>query len=84
MKRIYLKPEIFSVNYIEEAIMLTQSESERNVSGGPTEKPDGDDKPLTPGVEEWTDPDDDPYGGEGSGTGGSGNRSKSGMLWDEW
>lgn len=81
MKRIYLKPEVFAIRCIEEAIMLSESESERNVSGGPTQD---DDKPLTPKVEDWTDPDEDPYQGGGQGSGGGGNRSKSGMIWDEW
>lgn len=81
MKRIYLKPEVFAIRCIEEAVMLSESESARNVAGGPTEDRE---KPLTPGVEDWTDPDDDPYQGGGQGSGGSGNRSKSGMIWDEW
>lgn len=81
MKRIYLKPETLTILCIEEAIMLSKSESERNVSGGPTQD---DDKPLTPKVEDWTNSDEDPYQGGGQGSGGSGNRSKSGMIWDEW
>lgn len=81
MKRIYLKPEMFIIKYIDEAIMLSESESERNIAGGPTEDPEN---PLTPGVEDWTDPDDDPYQGGGQGSGGGGNRSKSAQIWDEW
>ena len=81
MKRIYLKPETLTILCIEEAIMLSESETQRNVDGGPTQT---DEKPLTPKVEDWTDPDEDPYQGGGQGSGGSGNRSKSGMIWDEW
>lgn len=84
MKRIYLKPEVFTVNCMQEGIMLTPSESTRNVGGGPTSKDNTNDKPLTPGVNEWTEEDQDPYGGKGQGTGGAGSRSKSGMIWDEW
>ena len=81
MKRIYLKPEMFIIKYIEEAIMLSESESTRNIGGGPTQDSE---KPLTPGVEDWNNKDDDPYQGGGQGNNGEGNRSKSGMIWDEW
>ena len=81
MKRIYLKPEMFVIKYIEEAIMLSESESAREIGGGPTQDPEN---PMTPGVEDWDDEDDDPYQGGGQGSGGGGNRSKSGMIWDEW
>jgi hypothetical protein len=80
MKRIYLKPEMFIIKYIEEAIMLSESESTRNIGGGPTQDPEN---PLTPGVEDWTNEDDDPYQGGGQGGNGAGNRSKGG-LWDDW
>ena len=81
MKCIYLKPETLAILCIEEAIMLSESETQRNVAGGPTQT---DEKPLTPEVEDWTDPDEDPYQGGGQGNNGDGNRSKSGMIWDEW
>lgn len=81
MKCIYLKPEILAINCIEEAIMLSESQNERNVDGGPTQDSEN---PLPPGVSEWEDNDQDPYGGAGQGSGGGGNRSKSGMIWDEW
>ena len=79
MKRIYLKPEMFIIKYIEEAIMLSESESTRNIGGGPTQDPE---KPLTPGVNEWSDENQDPYGNQGQD--GHTNRAKSGMIWDEW
>lgn len=79
MKCIYLKPEVFAIRCIEEAVMLSESESTRNISGGPTTDPE---KPLTPGVNEWDKEDTDPYAGHGQGPGG--NRAKSGMIWDEW
>ena len=81
MKRIYLKPEMVTINCIEEAIMLSESQNERNIGGGPTQDPE---KPLTPGVSEWTSDDQDPYGGAGQGSGGGGNRSKSNTIWDDW
>ena len=81
MKRIYLKPETLAILCIEEAIMLSESETQRNVGGGPTQT---DEKPLTPQVEDWTDPDEDPYQSGGQGNNGDGNRAKSGMIWDEW
>jgi hypothetical protein len=81
MKRIYLKPEVFIVKYMERAIMLTASESTRNVGGGPTQDPTN---PLTPGVEDWNNSDDDPYQGGGQGSGGAGNRAKGFGAWDEW
>ena len=81
MKRIYLKPETLAIQCVEEAIMLSESETQRNVDGGPTQT---DEKPLTPQVQDWTDPDEDPYQGGGQGNNGDGNRSKSGMIWDEW
>ena len=81
MKRIYLKPETLTILCIEEAIMLSESETQRNVDGGPTQT---DEKPLTPQVQDWTDPDVNPYQGGGQGNNGDGNRAKSSMIWDEW
>ena len=81
MKRIYLKPEIFNIQCIEETIMLTESESARNIGGGPTQDSEN---PLTPGVNDWKDENQDPYANHGPGSGGAGNRSKTGMIWDEW
>ena len=78
MKRIYIKPEMVTLTCYIESVMLSKSESTRNIAGGPIE--DAGDKPLAPGVMDYNDPDIDPYGGHGQGTGGGGNRSKD---WDD-
>ena len=78
MKRIYIKPEMVAVTCKMESVMLSKSESQRNIGGGPVDVKDG--KILPPSVMDYNDPDIDPYGGHGQGTGGSGNRSKD---WDD-
>lgn len=78
MKRIYIKPEMVAVTCKMESVMLSKSESQRNIGGGPVEEKDG--KILPPSVKDFDDVSIDPYGGHGQGTGGGGNRSKD---WDD-
>ena len=78
MKKHYLKPDstVIVINFTE-GHMLSDSETKRNVDGGPTD--DG-----LPGTVGETDEDTNPYGGHGQGSGGSGNRGKiGGGLWDD-
>lgn len=81
MKLIYLQPEIemFS-SYSEGSLMAATLDSKRQIGGGPTDEG----MPSVVGEIEEDDDETDPYGGHGVGTGGGGNRSKSGMIWDEW
>lgn len=87
MKMIYLKPltEVLASCYSESPLMANSfedSDSERGIGGGVTNTGGGGvDLPVEAGE---TDGNTDPYGGKGSGTGGDGNRSKTGMIWDEW
>lgn len=78
MKKYYIKP--FSVVYSVECIegqLLTESQSARNVGGGPT----GEGMPGTVGE---TGDGTDPYGGHGQGNGGGGSRGKDDYdPWDE-
>ena len=78
MKKKYLKP--FSVVYSMECTegqLLSESQSARNIGGGPT----GEGMPGTVGE---TDGDTDPYGGHGQGNGGGGSRGKDDSdPWDE-
>jgi hypothetical protein len=76
MKRIYVKPETVVVAIQGRALMLSASESAREVGGDPTNN-------GMPGTVGETDDDTDPYGGHGQGSGGGGNRSK-GSLWGDW
>ncbi len=84
MKKHYLKPDstVIVINFTE-GHMLSDSETKRNVDGGPT-----DDGGL-PGTVGETDGETDPYSddegnGHGQGSGGSGNRGKiGGGLWDD-
>ena len=78
MKRIYIKPEMVAMTCYIESVMLSKSESPREIAGGPYD--DAGEKPLGPGVMDYNNPDIDPYGGHGQGSGGSGNRSKD---WDD-
>ena len=78
MKIAYVKPETLAVAVMHfESLLLSQSEAPRETGGDPT----SEGLPTTVGE---TDDDTDPYGDHGVGTGGGGNRSKSGMIWDEW
>ena len=84
MKMTYVKPETLAVAVMHfESLLLSASESPREIGGGVTEGSDG--LPTTTGE---TGEGIDPFGGHGQGgstsTGGSsGNRSKGG-LWDDW
>lgn len=82
MKMTYKKPETLAVAVMHfESLLLSQSETGRSMAGGPTE----DGLPSTVGETDGeTNPFGDDEGGHGQGSGGSGNRSKSGMIWDEW
>jgi hypothetical protein len=85
MKLIYLQPqiEVFSSCYTEGSLMAATIESARNLDGGPAED---NEKPL-PGTVGNTSEEEDGYGhgvGDPSDPVGGGNRSKSGMIWDEW
>ena len=87
MKMTYIKPEALTVTVMHfESLLLSQSETPRGTAGDPT----NNGLPTTVGE---TDGETNPYGDEegnhgqgGSSSigGGSGNRSKSGMIWDEW
>lgn len=80
MKMTYVKPETLAVAVMHfESLLLSQSENPRGVEGGVTEGSDG-----LPGNVGETDGETDPYDEHGQGSGGGGNRSKSGMIWDEW
>ena len=84
MKMTYIKPEALTVTVMHfESLLLSASETGRGTGGGPTESEGQDGTPLPTTVGE-TDGETDPYSGHGQGTGGGGNRSKSGMIWDEW
>ena len=78
MKKCYMKPEcaVIALGFTE-SHMLTDSESTRNVGGEPTNQ-------GLPGTVGETDENTDPYGGHGQGSGGNGNRSKYGNLWDDF
>jgi len=78
MKKCYMKPDcaVTAVNFAE-SYMLTDSESARNVGGDPTNQ-------GLPGTVGETDENTDPYHGHGQGSGGAGNRSKWGNLWDDF
>ena len=78
MKKCYMKPEcaVIAISFTE-SHMLSDSETARNVDGGPT----GEGLPGTVGE---TDDDTDPYSGHGQGSGGGGNRSKWGNLWNDF
>ena len=78
MKRIYIKPEMVAVTCYMESVMLSKSESARNLGGGPVEDAGGE-KQMPPQIKEYTGV-EDPFGGHGQGTGGDGNRSKD---WDD-
>jgi len=88
MKMTYVKPEILAVAVMHfESLLLSQSETGRGTAGGPTERTGQDGAPLPTTVGETdgeTNPFGDDQGDHGQGSGGSGNRSKSGMIWDEW
>ena len=78
MKKHYFKPDstVIVINFTE-GHMLSDSETKRNVGGGPTDD-------SLPGTVGETDEDTDPYGGHGQGSGGDGNRGKiGGGLWDD-
>ena len=78
MKMTYVKPEALTVTVMHfESLLLTDSETPREVGGDPT----NNGLPTTTGE---TDGETDPYSGHGQGTGGSGNRAKGVNLWDEW
>lgn len=82
MKMTYIKPETLAAAVMHfESLLLSQSETPRGVEGDPT----NNGLPTTVGE---TDGNTNPYGDEegdhGQGSGGGGNRSKSGMIWDEW
>ena len=79
MKRIYIKPETLLILPYGQIVMEVTSGAPREIEGGPTSGSDG-----LPGTVGETGDDSDPYGDHGQGEGGSGNRSKSGMIWDEW
>lgn len=85
MRRIYKKPETILVTCYGDIVLdstsIIKPEEGRGVDGGPTVTGDGVDLPGSVGE---TNENTDPYGGHGSGTGQGGNRSKSGMIWDEW
>ena len=79
MKKCYMKPECCQFLTETGSHLLADStiDSTRNVGGGPT----GDGLPGTVGE---TDGETDPYEGHGQGSGGAGNRSKWGNLWDDF
>ena len=84
MKLNYQKPEVIKVCcygdiVVMEATVQEPPSSNRNLGGGVTEGDDG--LPISVGETSSTT---DPYGGHGQGSGGSGSRAKSGMIWDEW
>ena len=82
MKMTYIKPETLAVAVLHfESLLLSQSETPREIGGDPT----NNGLPTTTGE---TDGETDPFanhgqGGSSSTGGGSGNRSKGG-LWDDW
>ena len=82
MKMTYVKPETLAVAVMHfESLLLSQSETRRGVEGDPT----NNGLPTTMGeTEEGTNPYGDDEGNYGQGNNGDGNRSKSGMIWDEW
>lgn len=81
MKRIYIKPETLLVLPYGQIVMAVTSGAPRETGGAPTQEG----LPTTVGE---TDGETNPYGDEdgnhGQGENGAGNRSKSGMIWDEW
>lgn len=82
MKKHYMKPESFQFSIDKGCYLLADSiESGRFVDGDPTNTGDG---VNIPGVVGETDENTDPYGGHGQGSGGNGNRSKYGNLWDDF
>ena len=89
MKMVYKKPEVLAVTVMHfESLLLSQSETGRGTAGGPTERTGQDGAPLPTTVGE-TDGETNPFGDQngnnhGQGSAYSGNRSKSGMIWDEW
>lgn len=88
MKMTYKKPEVLAVTVMHfESLLLSQSETGRGTDGGPTQQSGQDGTPLPTTVGETdgtTNPYGDDEGNHGQGSGGAGNRSKSGMIWDEW
>ena len=82
MKMVYKKPEVLAITVMHfESLLLSQSETRRGTEGGPTQ----DGLPTTVGETDGeTNPYGDSEGDHGQGSGGGGNRSKSGMIWDEW
>ncbi len=79
MKKIYFAPSTMVMTISHEANLLSASneiEGDHQVTGDPTNDTNN---PLTPGTGE-TSTDTNPFGGHGSGTGGSGNRAK---MWDD-
>lgn len=88
MKMTYKKPEVLAVTVMHfESLLLSQSETGRGTDGGPTDSTGQDGSPLPTTVGETdgtTNPYGDSEGDHGQGSGGSGNRAKSGMIWDEW
>ena len=84
MKLNYQKPEAIRICCYGDIVVMQSSiqeppESDRSIGGGVTEGGDG--LPNTVGE---TGDNTDPYAGHGQGSGGSGSRAKSGMIWDEW
>ena len=75
MKKEYLKPHIKVSTLMYELSLL---DGTRGVGGGVTNT-GGKDLPSTVGE---TGEGTDPYGGQGQGTGGGGNRSKAYQVWE--
>ena len=82
MKQTYIQPLTEVVGVVMGSMIAASpvEESYRNIGGGPTE-----DGGLTlPTAVGETDGEVDPYSSRGQGSGGSGNRSKGGGMWDLW
>lgn len=87
MKQLYMKPLtethiLFDVMNMIAATIQEDPESGRFSGGDPANPESGG--PAIGGSVGGAGDNTDPFAGKGSGTGGSGSRAKSGMIWDEW
>ncbi len=77
MKKEYLKPHIKVSTLKYELSLLAGTRA----AGGGVVNPGDDGKTVSPEINETGDG-TDPYGGQGQGTGGGGNRSKAYQVWE--
>lgn len=87
MKQTYIKPELKSIVLLEQNQILGSSidiAAGRYSGGDPVSPSSG---PAISGTVDETGGSTDPYTdseGKPKGQGPGGNRSKTGMIWDEW